>query len=122
MSRTFYLLVALSVFGSSCVYENEESLYPRLAECDTVSVTFSGSISPILVDNCILCHSNEKADISGSGIRLEGYSNVVIMQDAIRNSINHNASYSPMPKDAPKLKDCQIRQFEIWVDSGSPDN
>ncbi len=122
MSRIFYLLIALSILIPSCVYESEESLYPGIAVCDTVNVTFSGIISPMLSSNCLSCHSNAKANISGSGIILEGYSNVLIMQDAIRNTIRHNASYSPMPKDAPKLKDCQIRQFEIWVDSGSPDN
>jgi hypothetical protein len=41
---------------------------------------------------------------------------------AIAGSIKHTGSYSPMPKNGGKLKDCSITQFDIWVRKGMLNN
>ena len=105
----------------SCYYDSMESLYPDLGSCDTINVTYSGSIYPILDSHCLSCHSSSVAESQGSGIILEGNSNLV-SNTSILGAIRHESVNSPMPKDAPRLNDCQIRQFEIWVAAGSPDN
>jgi hypothetical protein len=37
-------------------------------------------------------------------------------------ALNHQTGFSPMPKDAPKLSDCDLSKIRIWIDDGTPDN
>ena len=121
MKRIISTLALLSALMVSCYYDSEESLYPDLGSCDTLNITYLGSIVPILNDNCLGCHAVNEANSKGGQVVLEGYSNVINNKDAILSSINHTSA-NPMPKDAAKLKDCLINQFEIWVSFGSPNN
>ena len=115
-------VIAMSLFAS-CYYDNEEALYPSYSQsCDTSSVTYSGTIVPIISGNCLSCHSNANAASYGNNIRLEDYADVVARATAIEGSIKHTGSYSPMPKNGAKLKDCSIKQFDIWVRNGMPNN
>jgi hypothetical protein len=121
-----YFLPVFIVFVSliaSCYYDNEEALYPSYNNnCDTSNVTFSVTITSLLNNSCLSCHSNAKAASSGNNIRLEDYPDVVAKQPAITGSINHTGIYIWMPKNAGKLKDCQINQFDIWVRNKMPNN
>ena len=120
------ILISLTVIAvlvtASCYYDSEESLYPELGSCDTVNVSYSASIYPLLNNNCLSCHSAKTSKDKGGDITLEGYSNVVDYKEAILGSIRHENGSKPMPKNGDKLKDCLIRQFEIWVDAGYPNN
>lgn len=116
------ILTTLTVCCFSCYYESEEELYPERVSCDTLNVSFSGIINPIISNNCLTCHGSSVALEKGSGLDLEGYSNILSMQEAMLAAMKHESFAQPMPKDAPKLSDCNIRQFEIWIESGSPDN
>jgi hypothetical protein len=126
MKRLIYPLafvVIFLVFTLSCYYDNEESLYPSLnSSCDTTNVTFSGKIAPLLLNNCLSCHSNATALGSGNGIALENYADVKSRAAVISASINQTGSHSPMPKNGGKLKACLITQFDIWVRNGTPNN
>ena len=108
------------VFPTSCVSNNEEELYPD-ETCDTLNITYSGTIAPIISQNCERCHS---AVAPSSGIPLEGYDNLKASVDneMLLGSIRHDDGFVPMPEDGPKLPDCDIRQIEIWVEDGAPDN
>ena len=124
MKRYFLpVLVIFILFIVSCYYDNEETLYPSYSSaCDTTSVTFSGTIAPILSNNCLSCHSNAAAATSGNNIRLENYADVVAKQPNITGSIKHIGIYSPMPKNGGKLKTCSITQWDIWVGKGMLNN
>jgi len=126
LNRTFSLIFVSALFlllAVSCYYDSEEALYPDLnSGCDTTVVTFSGKIVPILANNCLSCHSNATAAGSGNGIRLENYADVRSRAAAIAGSIKHSGGYSPMPKNGGKLNACLVRQFDIWVREGMPDN
>jgi hypothetical protein len=37
-------------------------------------------------------------------------------------AIKHSNGYSPMPKGGNKMKECDIRKIEIWINSGTPNN
>jgi hypothetical protein len=108
------------VFPTSCVSNNEEELYPDQT-CDTLNVTYSGIVAPIISLNCERCHS---AVAPSSGIPLEGYDHLKAAVDdgKLLGSIRHDEGFIPMPEEAPKLPDCDIRQIEIWVEDGAPDN
>lgn len=104
----------------SCTSHNEEELYPD-QPCDTLQVTYSSSIVPIINLHCLACHS---AVAPSSGIPLEGYDHLKAMVDAERlvGSVRHVSGFSAMPQNAPKLPECDLDKIEIWVNQGAPDN
>ena len=116
------IIALLSITILSCYYDSEEVLYPELGSCDTTNVTFSGSVIPLVQNNCFTCHSNNNAASLGNNMKLETYSDISAKESLIISSIKMDGSSSPMPKNGPKLKDCLIQQFEIWVNNGAPDN
>jgi len=117
------IIFIIAAFVSSCYYDNEEALYPSYNTlCDTANVTFSGTIKPVLLNNCLSCHSNSAAPSSGNNIRLEAYSDVRSQINAVQGSINHTGNYSPMPKNGGKLKACSLNQFDIWIRLGILNN
>jgi len=111
----------LTVGTISCAYHVEDVLYPP-DTCNKDSVTYSGTVLPILQVNCYECHSD--AHVSESQVPLEGYSNVLIkVQDGkLINAIRHTGDASPMPKDREPLSECDIEKIEKWVLDGAPDN
>jgi hypothetical protein len=111
-------LTICSLFFFSCYYDNEEALYPSLNNsCDTTNVTFSGTIVPILNDNCYSCHSNTTASFGGN-IRLETIEDVKTNSTKIIVSIKQTGA-KPMPPNG-KLRACSIIQFDIWIKNGMP--
>jgi cytochrome c5 len=122
--KRFVIALAISGLFSllfvSCYYDNVEALYPSLNNsCDTTHVTFSGSIVPILSNNCYSCHSNSNSAF-GANIRLEGYADVVANSVKVIAAIKQTGA-KPMPPNG-KLKDCSIIQFDIWIRNGMLNN
>jgi hypothetical protein len=123
MKISIICLLSGFVFLSTCAYDNEEDLYPdRLANCDTTNVTFNSKIIFILAKNCFVCHDHAVADRWGDGIHLEAYDDVKSRIERISNAINHTGGVSPMPKNTAKLNACTLKQFEIWISNGIPEN
>lgn len=97
------------------------------ADCDTVNVTFSGTIWPnIIQKHCLGCHSG--AGASG-GIHLENYDNVKTQAmipagqpGSLLGAITHAVGNTPMPQNQPKLDDCKITQIQKWINDGMPNN
>lgn len=106
---------------SGCYYDNEFDLYPELRECDTANVTYSGVISQIMSVNCNECHGSVVAE---NNVRTDNYSGLKTIADDGRllGVINHSSGYPAMPKDKPKLSDCDIKKISIWVAEGAPNN
>jgi hypothetical protein len=110
---------------AGCYYDSKEYLFPEInSTCDTSSITYSGSVRPILGDHCYTCHSNTSAGNFGGNIKLENYADVVIQADngKLLGTISHQSGYFPMPQGAAKLDDCSISIIRIWIQSGTPDN
>lgn len=123
MKKVLIILAITAIICTTCYYDSEEYLYPEINNtCDTVNVTFSVTISDMLGNHCLSCHSNTTAAGFGSNIRLEDYADVKSRSQDVLGSIKHESGYSPMPKSAAKLDDCLIKQFEIWIQDGMPDN
>ena len=104
----------------SCAYNNEEELYP-VEICDTMNVTYSATIVPILQQHCYECHGGA---FPLSGIPFEPYANLktTVMAGRVVGAIRHQTGFSPMPKDRQALKECDILKIEKWVAEGAPDN
>lgn len=122
MKLTKWLLIlSISVFISSCYYDNEEELYPISANCDTTQFAFSTRILPILNQSCNGCHSGSAPS---AGINLTTHADVLIyaQNGALIGSMDHLPGFSPMPKSSPKISDCQISSVKRWIAAGSPNN
>jgi hypothetical protein len=120
MIRILTAALPLAFLAWGCYYDNEEYLYPQIA-CDTSNVTFSLTVKPIFQSSCTQCHNN----VSPSGnIDLSSYESVVaaVGTGRLLGSINQQAGYSPMPKNADKLGTCPITQITKWINTGMPNN
>lgn len=105
----------------SCYYDNEEDLYPNPPECDSINVSYSADVWPIIASNCTSCHSG---GAPSGNVYLDNYDNIVIAakNGSLIGVIKHENGYSPMPKGGAMLNDCSIAIIQKWVDDGTPDN
>lgn len=88
--------------------------------CDTINpVTFSGSIWPVIQTSCLGCHSGTAP--SGS-INLGSYASVAV--PAANGLLIQSLRGEGVPRMPPagSFSACRIRQFEIWVNNGYPNN
>lgn len=119
------LLLAVSLFvllvsTTGCYYDKEEILYPQ-SVCDTSSVTYSSSVVPILVSNCTSCHGGSTPS---AGIKLDAYADVKIQvtNGKLWGSVSHAVNFSPMPKNAAKMSNCNLSKIKKWIDAGALNN
>lgn len=112
------LIFSSSALFSACSYDNLEEYYSEIA-CDTVDISFSSDIYPMLERNCLGCHF----DGNSSGVELESYDDLKEIAESGRllGALKHLPGYEPMPRGG-KLDDCSIRKFEIWTEEGALDN
>ncbi len=116
----FIGMIGLSLF-QSCYYDSEEELYPTPPACDTINVTYSGSVWPVISSTCTSCHSGPSA---GAGVQLSNHTEIAdaVINGRLLGAIRHDEAYSPMPKDVAQLSECTIKQIEAWAADGAPDN
>lgn len=113
------VLVA-SIMLFSCTSDSLEDLIP-LNPCDTVAITYSGVIQPILEANCYGCHSgnNPRGDVL-----VDNYEDVrdLAIDGRLGGVVNHEAGYPPMPQMRPQLDTCELYYINTWIELGAPDN
>ncbi|HLP72289.1 MAG TPA: hypothetical protein VK155_05245 [Bacteroidales bacterium] len=113
-------IIAILVILAGCYYDNEEALYPEYRNsCDTSNVTFSGTVVPVLSNNCWSCHSDASAAFGG-GVHLQKYADVKSNAGRIIPAIDGTGS-KPMPPNG-KMSSCGVAQLKIWVAKGMPEN
>lgn len=113
-------ILCLSLFAGSCYNDSEEALY-GLQNCDLTNVTYAQSVQPIIENNCYSCHSSKNAANNGAFIVLDTYQDLMtsVNNGLLMESITHGGGASPMPKNAPKLSDCEINTIKTWIDNGA---
>ena len=86
--------------------------------CDTVNVTFSKTIQPIVQIFCLGCHSGSSP---ANGLTLSGYDAVKTAASGGRlmGAIMHQNGYFSMPPGG-SLTACQISEFQIWINLNYP--
>lgn len=91
------------------------------ANCDTVNVTYSASVAPVLKTYCVGCHS---AASPSAGIDLSTFAKVKVYATSgqLVGSITHASGYKPMPSSTSKLGTCEINQIKAWVTKGMLNN
>lgn len=123
VSKLLAVVFFAAIIFISCTKENEEDLQPKinLPVCDTINMTYTKNVLPIITFNCYSCHGN--GQIFG-GINLEGYVRLKRQVDnnQLLNVIRHSPGYSQMPQGLPKLSQCDINKIEAWVNRGALNN
>ncbi|RAK66900.1 hypothetical protein DLM85_11875 [Hymenobacter edaphi] len=107
---------------SSCAYQNEQELFAsEQLTCDTVSVTYRGTIAPLLAQHCQRCHGPTRAE---SGVVVTAHHDVQTLgrTGQLLGVIQHKPGYPAMPDGGPMLAPCDINKVKIWVRAGMPDN
>jgi mono/diheme cytochrome c family protein len=91
------------------------------ANCDSINVTYSGTIWPIIQNKCTGCHSGATP---GGNILLGNFDQVkaTAVNGKLMGSIIHAAGFKPMPQNGNKLSDCNIAQIRKWITDGTPNN
>lgn len=108
-------------FTTSCVNNNKEVLFG----CDSVNSKFASTVKPILVSSCYKCHSASNANTLGGGIQLVTYTQVRgWVQPGSSNGgiLLNNVKTGRMPKNDPKISDCDISKLSNWINNGALDN
>ncbi len=108
------------------LWQEQGALNNACTDCDTTTVTFSGTILPIMEAYCVGCH--DATSPSGS-ISLTAYlgtgSNdgiVDVAQDGrLLGAIQGTYGYEAMPPGTTMLPDCLIDQIRIWLEAGYPE-
>ncbi len=114
------LLVAVTLYFSSCYYDSEEYLYPLSdIDCDTLDVTYANFVSNLLATNCNSCHS---ASAPSGNIITADRNNLQIIIDngKLEGSLNHLPGFSPMPKGQNQLPACDLAKINAWLANGAP--
>lgn len=123
--RNLVVMAVIGILGmwslNSCYYDNEEDLYPNPVTCDTTNITYSGTVAPILQNNCYSCHNSVNQQ---GGIVVDNYNDLqtVVNNGRFRGAINHLNGYSPMPQGGGMLNDCDLTKINMWLDNGAPNN
>jgi hypothetical protein len=122
------IFISLTVLIFSCKKSSEDILSAGVT-CDTVSVSYSGDVIPILQQNCYSCHGTGNTAGSG-GILLEGYSNIVTYATngelpgdvSSPSGSSGGPGHIGMPYGGPMLPSCELNKIVAWVHQGSADN
>jgi hypothetical protein len=115
--RLLPVVILLALFYS-CSYENLEEYYGEIS-CDTVNVSFSETVFPIIERNCLGCHY----DGNSIGIELTSYNKIKakIDEGKVLGNIKHEPGFRAMPPNA-MLDDCSISKIENWINDGIQNN
>lgn len=116
------LLIVIGLFtNTGCYYDVENILYPPSEICDTLDISYSSDILPIIDLNCLVCHNQSSAlgdIVLEPHPELQNYA----LNGNLLCSIEHISGCSEMPKNASKLLECDIEKIKIWVNEGALEN
>lgn len=118
--KHIYISILSFTLLSSCYYDNEEALYPKVdLGCDTTqAITYTNSISLIIQENCLSCHNSP---YTGGGITLNTYQEVKSNLPAIIGAIKFEQGFISMPQGASeKINPCYIKKIEMWSKNNTP--
>ncbi|MCE7933515.1 MAG: hypothetical protein DYG96_02860 [Chlorobi bacterium CHB2] len=88
------------------------------SNCDTLNMTYTRNIKPILQTYCVGCHSGPSPS---AGQRLDNFSDVRAagVGGRLYGVVSHSAGYPKMPYNGNKLDSCRIATIKAWVNQGA---
>lgn len=90
-------------------------------DCDPAGFSFAQNIEPIIDLTCSGCHSGSNP--SGN-LTLDTYEQIktIALDGRLMHSLNATNGFTIMPDNTTGLPECNITQFQNWVDAGAPNN
>lgn len=116
------IAVTIMLFAfNGCYYDVESELYPSGQVCDSIAISYSADVFPIISSKCLGCHD---ASSNSGGITIETYSQLKAQVDngALNCTINHLSDCTAMPQDAAQLPECELKAINVWINEGALDN
>jgi hypothetical protein len=124
MTKLFKVLVIITAITSSCYYDNKEELYPGQTNCDTVNVSFSKDIKPLIDAQCVGCHNTQSPTDTVSlstHTEIVKYCNSGQLYGVLAQIPPYKRSQF-MPPNGPKWSNCNLSKLKSWIDKGAPNN
>ena len=121
MKNTLILFVISVFLFAGCYYDNEADLYQFYQnQCDTTSISYSADIEPIMVTQCVSCHSGTNPD---GNVGLENHSEVQFSAEngSLYGCVTNTNDFNIMPP-AGALFQCDIDKIDAWIKAGMPNN
>jgi hypothetical protein len=109
-------VVSTLVVPTGCKNYNAVDLYPP---CDTLNVTYSGDIQPIIAANCLPCHSVVN-QFGGVILAVLDSARIVARNGLLLKAVTHQTGVVPMPLGGAMLPDCDIAKIRRWISLGEP--
>lgn len=119
--RFISILIFSILYFVSCT-SDKQTINPSTNNtiCDT-SFAFNTRINVILESQCYGCHGS--SDINFPLKPFSKLQTAALATNSIfLKSIKHQAGASAMPKNSPKLSDCDITAIEKWIKNGALNN
>lgn len=126
--KKFFIVAGSLTMLASCYNDKYDKLYPPIVNpCDTTTITYSADIKPIIITGCYSPRNGCHDAVGGAASGYDFETTLVPLQEVAANgkllgSIHGASGFSAMPKNAPKLSDCEINKIERWVHLGAPNN
>jgi mono/diheme cytochrome c family protein len=122
MKKLLFLVSALALLNA-CDYDSEEDLY-GIGSCDTESVSYENDIAPIIVENCISCHSGDSPSASLDLTNFEALTASALSSgnSGLLNRIERLEGQSGAMPTSYRLTQCQIDQINAWIEQGALNN
>jgi len=113
--------VAAILVLQGCYNRKADIVYPAPVTCDTTNVRYGVEVVNILKASCYVCHS---PGFASSGIILNNYTSVknLTAGNTLLHVVQWTPGYSQMPKNQPKMSDCNIAIIRTWIRNGAPNN
>ncbi len=113
------VIAALAVFTqTSCYYDNEVEQY-GVTICDTLGISYSADIQPIIQANCITCHGPGGVQEFAPFDTYEGLKIFTLNREIVDRVYGNGVNRMP-PTGA--LSDCNQLKIAAWVNAGAPKN
>ncbi len=125
MKQCIGIFVLCSLLFAACTKANEATESGNNTGgnpvCDTVNMKYATNVLPIIQGNCYSCHGNGQMN---GGISLDSYTNLKrqVSNGKLINVITHASGFPAMPRNNPKLSDCNINKIRSWISRGAIDN
>ncbi len=126
--KKLMMVAGLVLVLGSCYNDKYDKLYPvPPVICDTNNVSYTTVIVPILNASCNVsggCHDAAGAATSGydfttyAGLRFQALNGSVVSDITGAPTTGHNT----MPKNLPKMSQCNINKMTAWVNQGAQNN
>jgi len=119
MNKLKLLFAMLLLVGFIACGDDEEPMTG--VTCETADLTYTNGIADIINGSCATsgCHASNTMTTFPMGNYDEALAAVGFGR--IIGSINHEANFSPMPRNGAKLDDCTIDKVTAWINDGAPE-